>query len=1052
MRWIPRPIVSVEKENTWCDVNWHGGQAKIFEMGNIIEVQVAYKWKKPYGRHSKVRIWLEREEEDGSWKVIPGYDPLEKTYDGDNDDWKIDYINLLLPMNDRFVRFKVKVSAYVGGALPSSGDGASAEMMDPDQAGNWQIFIAYVDYFGDFSLDYLPVSIVYCPPGQDMYNALTQSSDYGTIISMGFSEEVGTKSGSTSSMHAGIGIKFGWVGSHDYDLTTSEGVETSDSVEEAMTNKLTLTYRWNTTLIADNQKVIGRRFWGPLGDIFLLLKNPWLSLIGDEEGNILLAESDYLKERTEVLVVQGNKLLRPDDDPIVSRIPYMTRKRILEMDPFYNNLDVFFPLYKEEGLTCYVSSTDDADHYPVYRAFIQGSQSYIYTVNRPEYEVIWPCYAGYQREGISFYIYSIHKPKPDKYVPLYWLAKGGVDIGTNDTVFTISEEECEELESQGFAPRYAVGYVLPPDAVGVPPHYVPLHRVYSEAMKIHHFVAKQEEWDALDKNPPPDELELAVNSYLDPSVNNRAAFIARYGISNGVEIDLSKAEGITVQDQNTTVNRTHCEVTESFGISSMTDLFLGAISYGISGSGYTGKFVNTSYHTSTENIVGKVKTALCKLVRNQNQLDLYDIEIFWDKHFSTFMFRKVSELGWIGGIIILGFIVVVNILIEAFLFTGIVEEHPGVYQNLCERFGIDPAVPDLAIEQLIDKIIGENYDIDPLIEKLPQSCVYRTCSNERGYYNIRNLKKGLYLLRTGDQMRKIVLTENDIKEKKCKSVNIENVKRIIDPNKFALWELMEILNIDLQTARKIQISIRKSHQQIDEKLFAEILAQEKLSFKKFSEKAIVKIQPERVRPGIHVIKGWVLDEKGKSLKHLDVVLLSSSLFNKEILEKLSNKEMLEKHPEFSPKKFTEFLENWPIVDFYTLEEALPPGSYCKTKTDSLGRFILRNNNFGEYHLIAGDCKKEVKITEQEIKNGTIKNINLDKVKRLIDFQKTSPWELRNTFYIPLYKAKSINEKLQKEEDLEEKTVNKILTGEKIKLDVIKGQVLFKIADKFREIK
>src|ERR1019366_2138219 len=46
---------------------------------------------------------------------------------------------------------------------------------------------------GKFEMDLVPISIVYCPPGQDMTNSLTQSESYGTRFtiseSSGFSAD-----------------------------------------------------------------------------------------------------------------------------------------------------------------------------------------------------------------------------------------------------------------------------------------------------------------------------------------------------------------------------------------------------------------------------------------------------------------------------------------------------------------------------------------------------------------------------------------------------------------------------------------------------------------------------------------------------------------------------------------------------------------------------------------------------------------------------------------------------------------------------------------------
>jgi hypothetical protein len=48
---------------------------------------------------------------------------------------------------------------------------------------------------GDFTLDFVPISIVYCPPGQDMTASLTQSQSYGTRFTIGESSGMESQSG-----------------------------------------------------------------------------------------------------------------------------------------------------------------------------------------------------------------------------------------------------------------------------------------------------------------------------------------------------------------------------------------------------------------------------------------------------------------------------------------------------------------------------------------------------------------------------------------------------------------------------------------------------------------------------------------------------------------------------------------------------------------------------------------------------------------------------------------------------------------------------------------
>jgi hypothetical protein len=66
-------------------------------------------------------------------------------------------------------------------------------------------------------------------------------------------------------------------------------------------------------------------------------------------------------------------------------------------------------------------------------------------------------------------------------------------------------------------------------------------------------------------------------------------------------------------------------------------------------------YTQMAYLSSHETYLKQVLTAQCSLIRNQNEADLEDIEVWWDKVFSTFMFRKVDPSstmtlrGWIEG-------------------------------------------------------------------------------------------------------------------------------------------------------------------------------------------------------------------------------------------------------------------------------------------------------------------------------------------------------------------------------------------------------------------
>lgn len=180
---------------------------------------------------------------------------------------------------------------------------------------------------GEFTLDFVPMSIVYCPPDQDMTASLTQSESYGTRFTIGESSGIESQTGAQ--------LKVDFLG------LLGEGIGSSQS--QSMTNQSTsgiqISHFRTTVVTADNHQAIGRAYWGPLGDIFVILVNPSFTASRRADGTILYA----LKQIEQVLVIPAYKLLRPDGDPIAGAVPADVRRRLLELDPFLHNLDSFFP-------------------------------------------------------------------------------------------------------------------------------------------------------------------------------------------------------------------------------------------------------------------------------------------------------------------------------------------------------------------------------------------------------------------------------------------------------------------------------------------------------------------------------------------------------------------------------------------------------------------------------------------------------------------------------------------------------------------------------------
>jgi hypothetical protein len=255
-------------------------------------------------------------------------------------DFRIDEVRLTL--SSQVLRFRVRAQnfwyyQYIENPPPNHDN-----RVWRDEEVNY--YTVFVTYFGDFSLDYVPITILYDPPYQDWVNALTQNEQYGTRITVGTKQTSGSGVGSSESVSGGITI-----GIPDKAGITQSGSVTdeytgSESATNAASNRVTFRYEFGSTLIADNQRAIGRAYWGALSDLFVLLKNPWFSVSGDEEGNPMLAVSDRCSLHTHIVIVPAHRLLRPGTDPVASAIPASTRRRILDLDPFIVNLDRFFPV------------------------------------------------------------------------------------------------------------------------------------------------------------------------------------------------------------------------------------------------------------------------------------------------------------------------------------------------------------------------------------------------------------------------------------------------------------------------------------------------------------------------------------------------------------------------------------------------------------------------------------------------------------------------------------------------------------------------------------
>ncbi len=278
----------------------------------------------------RFKAWLDVMR-DGGWQNVD-YKEDDLGNDHDNGDWYDSYEishTMEFPMEMYRVRLECRTK--------DTSLGTSAESSKTFTC------VQAIGYIGDFTLDYVPLSIVYCPPGQDMTNNLSHTIQYASMTTIGNSYTMqsveGVHLGASYKGIASIGM--GYQESQSTSNTAVNGIEISD-------------FR-NTVITADNRQAIGRAYWGPLSDLFLVMVNPKFAASQRADGIIFYEHQDT----ENLLIIPAHKLLRPGDDPIVSNIPADDRRKILELDPFIYNLDLFFPV--DTGADLHAAANPYAD-------------------------------------------------------------------------------------------------------------------------------------------------------------------------------------------------------------------------------------------------------------------------------------------------------------------------------------------------------------------------------------------------------------------------------------------------------------------------------------------------------------------------------------------------------------------------------------------------------------------------------------------------------------------------------------------------------------------
>jgi hypothetical protein len=284
-------------------------------------------------------------------------------------------------------------------------------------------------------------------------------------------------------------------------------------------------------------------------------------------------------------------------------------------------------------------------------------------------------------------------------------------------------------------------------------------------------------------------LSQAAVPTADPTIGNRAQFIAEWDLDNGTELTLNLVQQIQVTNTNSD-EVVFAASNATSNADNGTLQLLGMIS--VAGSQTTTETYSTSitYEKSWETQLGTIVNAACSLVRSQTETDLSTIRLCWDKVFSTFMFQQVTTDFGISGVVLTP------------SKTGLAN----VTVTL-EPVGSGASAAAPATSGLKPEIGGRDR---VSLRATGDRKVIQTCTDERGRFTFVNLPKGGdYRLSVGDKQVRVTAQSRRVVPR-SQPVVIQGVTRLVDLRSAPRWELQEI-GIDEATARQIRRDILRDN-------------------------------------------------------------------------------------------------------------------------------------------------------------------------------------------------------------------------------------------------
>jgi hypothetical protein len=287
------------------------------------------------------------------------------------------------------------------------------------------------------------------------------------------------------------------------------------------------------------------------------------------------------------------------------------------------------------------------------------------------------------------------------------------------------------------------------------------------------------------------DLNEAANPYADPSANNRAELIGRHWLDSGTELayQLGSAKQLSGMQSGDLAFTTTVKISAgaSTGDVKQPDKAGGVDAPGGVGTDPFGALkislgmdvenkATIDYASSQETDAATIKNASCFLIRHTGDTDEDGIALYFDRVFSTFMFRRIKTT-----------------------LAGIPKQPGSRPPFVPNQFGggIGPGV--IAGRVLDWRGVALRGLQIMLMDKKGRA--EQTSAAIDGQFFFYNLPVGRYTLTAGDRTVGVTI-EHGCDLLNPLEIKLQRVRRIIDLARSPIWELEDALHIPARTLRE----------------------------------------------------------------------------------------------------------------------------------------------------------------------------------------------------------------------------------------------------------